>query len=195
MAHRKDTPPNFIDLKNPPKKSRHELIQDIFQPRLKKKLLNSTKPFTALLVIVVIVTGVVITLKSHQSNIVPANIRKSVNFTVYYPKPSRLPAGYSLDTSSFSTGNHAVLYVVRYGDNQKLVFTLQSKPSTAALQTFNNAIIPLHTQLSTPIGTATIGAARGETFVSLPTNGKSWILMTAPYQTPSKQLDQVLQAF
>src|SRR5882724_6239465 len=40
-----------------------------------------------------------------KPNPVPVSIQHKVNFPVYYPVQSKLPASYTLNTSSFSVGN------------------------------------------------------------------------------------------
>jgi hypothetical protein len=125
---------------------------------------------------------------------VPLAIRSSVNFTVYYPDPGKLPAGYTLNTQSFSGSGVAVVYNVDYSGNQKLVFSVQEKPSSTAIQTFYANHLPLHTNVSTSVGTAAVGAIGSQAVVSLPTNGDAWIIVTTPSNINQSQLRQVLQA-
>lgn len=198
------SPTNFIDLRNSRKKNRsQQLIQDILPPKFRKrwfyslsviKRLSKTQISVGVIVLVLLIF-IFIKLFIPPYNPVPKSIRQAVNFQVYYPNPDRLPIGYTLDESSFSSGNNAVLYSVSYGGKQKLIFTEQLKPSATELQNFDTSVIPLNTSLETNIGKATIGAARGETLVSLPTTGSTWIIMTGPYATPQNQLKQVLEAF
>ena len=136
--------------------------------------------------------------KTKQTNTltdpVPTSVRRSVSFNIYYPVQSRLPAGYILNTSSFTSNKLAVVYEVSAPNQQKLVFSLQQKPSTTDLQVFNSKYLPLHLTVTTGVGVAAIGVLNQKTLVSLPTNSNAWILITAPINTNQDQLSQVLNA-
>jgi len=124
---------------------------------------------------------------------VPLSIRDDVNFTVYYPDQRKLPAGYNLDTGSFTSNNLAVVYKVNYRNNT-LVFSIQQKPSTPHIQAFYAKNLPLHNNVNTSIGTAAVGVIGTQTFASLPTNGNAWIIITGPPNTDQAKLAEVLQA-
>jgi hypothetical protein len=124
---------------------------------------------------------------------VPLSIRRGVNFSVYYPDPAKLPAGCSLNTASFSSGNQAVIYDVLCSSNKKIVFSVQQKPTATALQGFYKNHLPLHNDVKTNVGTAAIGAIGPQTVVSLPTNGNAWLIITTALPTNQTNLKQVLQ--
>lgn len=124
---------------------------------------------------------------------VPLAIRQSVNFDIYYPDPAKLPAGYHLDTRSFSSNNLAVVYRVNYGNGQKLVFSDQEKPSDGDIQQFYAKHMPLHINVSTSVGTAAIGIIGTKAVASLPTNSNSWLLVTAPSNFDSNVFARVLR--
>lgn len=132
--------------------------------------------------------------QSAPQSLVPEQIRRSVPFAIYYPDPAKLPAGYHLDTNSFSTGNQAVLYTVKYAHNQHIVFTVQAKPSEADLKTFYANRLPLRTEVSTAVGTAAIGALGNQTIASLPTTGAAWLIITAPPDLKPGVLEQIIKA-
>ena len=125
---------------------------------------------------------------------VPLAIRQSVGFSVYYPDPAKLPAGYRLDMQSFSNNSLVVVYDVTYSGNQRLVFSVQQKPAATAIQNFTAKRLPLHLTVTTGIGTAAIGVIGTQTVVSLPTSGNAWLLVTGPLNTDQGKLSQVLQA-
>lgn len=130
---------------------------------------------------------------------VPKNIQSAVSFPVYYPEQKKLPAGYTLNLQSIKMPqSNGVVYSVDYGLGKKLVFSVQPKPSDAELQRFNASYIPLRNEYQTPVGKAEIGAynSHGQlvTLVSLPTSGKTWIIINAPYDVNQDKLKQVLQA-
>jgi len=136
---------------------------------------------------------------SKNSSPVPASIAQSVNFPIYYPDSKKLPAGYNLDLNSFkSPVKNGVAYSVSYDSNKKIVFSVQQKPSDNELQSFTSNYIPLNNSVQVPVGQAKIGAYNNhgtlETLVSLPTNSKAWIVITAPKDINQTQLKQVLQS-
>lgn len=131
---------------------------------------------------------------------VPKSIQKSVSFPIYYPEQAKLPAGYNLDLRSFKNPvPNGISYIVRYSNGNKLVFSLQEKPSDSELQSFNANYIPLRNEVHTNIGLAEIGAyskqGKVETLVSLPTNSPTWIIITAPYNINQDQLKEILKSF
>lgn len=125
---------------------------------------------------------------------VPLSIRQGVGFSIYYPNSNKLPSGYVLDTVSFSSNGVAVLYDVDYGKDKKLHFSVQQKPSNAAIQDFYAKHIPLHTSITTSVGIAAVGAIGSQTVISLPTNGNAWVIITGPMSLDHEQLSQVLNS-
>lgn len=129
------------------------------------------------------------------AKLVPLSISQAVNFPVYYPDQARLPAGYVFDTNSFrSPVENGVNYSINYGSGQRIVFTLQPKPSDSELKTFNASYIPLRTDFQTGIGQAEIGTYHQQTLASLPVAKGPWIVITAPPDIDQNQLKQVLQS-
>jgi hypothetical protein len=181
--------------KNPPylEHSGTDVVKTLRSPmsRLKKALL-----VIWLLVVVVGLTilGATLFKKSLTSDPVPQSVRNKVSFSVYYPVQAKLPAGYTLKTSSFSATNVVVVYQVNLPNNQKMVFSIQAKPTTAQLQTFITRYMPLNIPIHTPIGSANLSAFNGRDFVSLPTNGSAWILITAPLNMNQTKLTDVLDS-
>jgi hypothetical protein len=130
---------------------------------------------------------------------VPKSVAQAVNFPVYYPDPQKLPAGYTLNTNSFTSPvKNGVTYSVSYDNGKKIVFSIQVKPTDSELQTFNSSYIPLRIDYQTPIGQAEIGAYNNhgdtQTLVSLPTKTNSWIIITAPYNIDQGNLKKVLSS-
>lgn len=133
--------------------------------------------------------------KKHPTVIdpVPLSIRQTAKFPIYYPDQSKLPADYHLDTASFTASKLVVVYKVNYDNGkQKLVFSVEQKPSSSDIQDFYKTHLPLSSTIDTPIGTATIGAIGQRTVVSLPTTSNAWLLITGPPKIDAAQLKQVL---
>ena len=149
---------------------------------------------TVLILMIVVIIGLWI--YEHKSSLpVPQNISQLVSFPIYYPDPNKLPKGYKLDVKSFSAPlKNGVTYTVNYGNDNKIVFSVQPKPSADELLTFDGNFLPLRTSYQTAVGQAEIGAYNLKTLVSLPTNSSSWIIITAPPNINQDQLKQVLSA-
>jgi hypothetical protein len=131
-----------------------------------------------------------------SSSPVPAAVTSAVNFPIYYPNPSKLPAGFTLNQSSFKyVPRQGVLYYVNYDSGKKLIFTVQQKPSAGELANFDKQYLAIHRQVLTLVGTATIGAINDQTVVSLPTDSNAWIIMTGPADIyANDDLSQVLKS-
>jgi hypothetical protein len=167
--------------------------------RLKKVTSKLRKIITSLLAVALIAgIGLAGWMYTHRTiSPVPKNVSKKVSFIVYYPDPKKLPAGYILDTASFSNPQkEAVLYSVKYDNNKKIVFSVQPKPSEDELQNFFSNYIPLRNQLDVSIGHAEIGAYNLKndlkTMVSLTTKTSTWLIITAPSDINPDMLNQVL---
>lgn len=129
---------------------------------------------------------------------VPEDIRKTANFSVYYPKQSKLPQGYTLDTSSFRWAQPGVVVYSVQGPHRPLVFSEEQTPESGIVDKFIASYMPLHNSLTIPLGKAEVGSAgqgsQLQTIVSLPINKGPWLIITAPANLPQAELRQILQA-
>lgn len=131
---------------------------------------------------------------------VPVNVQRAVSFPIYYPDQEKLPTGYTLNKNSFSTPrSNGVAYYVSYGQNKRIVFSAQKKPSDSEMNLFYKSYIPLRSEFKTPVGKAEIGAYDNQgkvtTLVSLPVdNTNTWLVITAPSDIDQNKLKQVLSA-
>lgn len=181
--------------------SDQSILQELESMRTTHNLYNRAAYFIAgiILIVGVIWGGNLLyhRLSTHSqlsSDPVPLTIRQDVGFSVYYPNPSKLPDGYTLDVHSFTNGNQVVEYTVSSPNNQKLVFSVQPKPSDTEIQSFHKKNLPLHTTVTTPVGAAIVGAISHQAVASLPTSGDAWVIITAPANIDQGELSQVLQA-
>lgn len=161
-------------------------------PRLKTGL----SVISAIIILAAVVAAV---LHGFSNGPVPRDIQKQTNFRIYYPAQNKLPAGYSIDKSSFRTAEaNVVLFSLSYGNGRSLVFSESPKPSGDVIDKFNASAIPVHTQVSTSVGKATVGAYGSgkdlRTIASLPVNDGPWLILTAPSDIDQNDLQQVLQA-
>ena len=129
------------------------------------------------------------------ASVVPDSVIKSVSFKIYYPDQTKLPKGYVFDKRSITTPvQNGVSYSVDYPGGNKIVFSLQLKPSDSELQSFKTNFIPLRNEVRTSLGQADIGAYNQQTLVSFPLNDGPWIVITAPSDIDQDKLKQVLNS-
>jgi hypothetical protein len=166
------------------------------QSRTKKQSKKWLLPVLLTVVSLLIISGAGVWYFEHKSSsIVPKTVSRAVSFPIYYPDPKKLPKGYRLDISSFGlVVKNGVTYSVTYDTNKKIIFLTQPRPTDDELQAFNKNYLPLRTAYITPAGEAQIGAYNGKSFVSLPTYGPSWLVITAPPDIDQDQFKQVLSA-
>jgi hypothetical protein len=112
-------------------------ILKLAQSRLKRFPMSMGSMFIIGIIAGMVLIAVLVALLVHRPQPVtptPAfitpSLQSAVNFNIYYPDPSKLPAGFELVQNSFSASHEAVLYTVAFGNNQHLIFTLQKEPST-----------------------------------------------------------------
>lgn len=168
---------------------------------LRRTNLLYKRVFLIIFAIIIVVGGSLIAIwaihaapNNKVSDPVPSDISHKIAFNIYFPDQAKLPAGYTLDTSSFSITKHILIYTVSFGNNQQLFFSVQPKPSANAIQSFYKTRMPITISVATDIGTAAIGVLNNETVGSLPTNTNAWVLVTAPLQVNQSQFKQVLRA-
>ncbi len=119
---------------------------------------------------------------------------KQLGFDIYYPSQKLLPRGYTLDKRSFVITNKVLIYSVSYGNNNKIIFSDQLKPTNTQIQSFYTKYLPLNTTLQTNAGLATIGAINLRSVVSVPTNSNAWIIAAAPGSINPQTLSKVAES-
>lgn len=130
---------------------------------------------------------------------VPAGIRSAVTFPIYYPDAKRLPAGYSLNASSFQkVQDGVVLYSINRDDGQRISMTEEESPGDKVIDDFNKNSIPLHTSVNTALGQANIGAygqaPNSRTVVSLLVKNGPWLIITAPSNASQSDIKQIIES-
>lgn len=128
----------------------------------------------------------------NDAAVVPTSISKQVDFPLYYPDPTKMPQGYTLDRNSFSTNGQVVLFSVSHEENS-IAFSLQKKPSADNLATFYKNQLQLRTETEVPLGKAAVGALNSQRFLSLPTKTDTWIIVTAPMDTNPDTLTELVK--
>lgn len=174
--------------------------QTISRSANRKHALN--KRPALVLIFALVVVGLVIgvhNMLGGNASLVPKDIQKSVDFSVYYPDVKKLPAGYTLDTKSFRLADPGVvLFAVTYGDGKNITFSEQRQPSSSDIDKFVGNYIPLNTALQLTLGQAKIGAYGSapniRTVASLPIRSGPWLIITAPSNVNHDDLAKVLQS-
>jgi hypothetical protein len=184
-------------------------LGDVSSPLKKTKKSRKRKLIFWIFTIVIISTIILLYfLLHHKYNDtlpypLPTQTLGLLGFNIYYPNQKLLPSGYQLDQKSFSYSDQAVVYSVRYGNNQTIAFTDQAKPTTAQIQEFYSRDLQLSKSMTTKIGTAKISKLGSlgpnntittKTVVSLPTNTNAWIIITAPGSINQQNLKQVINS-
>jgi hypothetical protein len=151
-------------------------------------------------VLVILLLGLIIFIQHRitAGSPVPTEIKKAVSFPVYYPEQSKLPPGYSLDSTSFRFAQPGVVVFAVQKGGQQLVFSEEETPGGNVVDKFTSSYIPLHNTITTDLGKAAIGAAgQGsnlQTIVSLPIAKGPWLIITAPAATKQADMQQILQS-
>jgi hypothetical protein len=177
--------------------TKSELDPEKPAPARKKPRRNPKKAFLYLLILIILAAGSAggwWYFTQRNTSPVPKNIQKAVSFPIYYPDPKKLPAGYSLDTSSFtSPSKDVIVYTVNYGQGNKLIFSVQPKPSIQDINDFNSHRIPIHIEFQTKLGIAELGVIGNQAVVSLPTNINEWLIITGPQNLRESDISPVLE--
>lgn len=169
-------------------------------PVSKKRALN--KRPVLVLIFALVMVGLVIGMHNKlgsSTSLVPKNIQKSVDFSVYYPDIKKLPAGYRFDAKSFRLADPGVvLFAVTYDGGKNIIFSEQHQPSNDDINKFVSSYIPLNTSLQLTFGQAKVGAYGSapniRTVASLPIHNGPWLIITAPSNVSHNDLAKVMQS-
>jgi hypothetical protein len=153
--------------------------------------------FTVIIVFAVIGgAGLAWRLAGATGSPVPAGLRSSAGFPIYYPDQGHLPDGYTLDTTSFQKADGgAIIYAIKNSSGGNLIASEVAQPGGNVIDDFTKNSIPLHSTVDTSLGKAQIGAYGSppnlRSIVSLPINHGPWLIITAPANTPQTDLKQI----
>jgi hypothetical protein len=112
--------------------------------------------------------------KYAHKNPFPADIRASAAVQLLYP--SKLPAGYTISSSSIHLDNGVLTYAANNGA-KRIVFTTQRAPKSFDFPAFNQKYLKNPKQLSTAYGQAVIGQNEDRALGSL-VSGQSWLILS-----------------
>lgn len=109
-----------------------------------------------------------------QVNRIPASIKNEVKFTTYYP--ATLPAGWSVDTTSYRVNDNVLFYAIK-GPTTSVVVTIQQPPTSFSIHDFYKAQLTNVTQFDTPSGDGAIGTT-GSRLAGSMLGNDSWVLLS-----------------
>lgn len=118
---------------------------------------------------------------SRHPSPIPANISKQLTFTLYYPYS--LPAGYTVDASSFQTKGQVLIYSINAPGGKNIAVSEQPVPHTDVAE-LGPPDAPSGSPINTtkhydvPVGKAVIGIW-GTNFVSSIIAGQTWLILNA----------------
>lgn len=155
--------------------------------RLKPKRIGI--PFVTLMIIL---AGTVVFIMNRPAiNPIPQNIQAAVTFPVYYP--SELPTDYQIDQNSFQANNQAVLYSIIKTGSPSIAVSVQPKPNNFDFDDFHLKKLSGSKEIITLSGKAVVGVLGGRTVGSLAAD-KSWVLITAPNDVPTSEIETILKS-
>jgi hypothetical protein len=119
----------------------------------------------------------------------PKDLKQTVAFPIYYP--TVLPSNYSYDPTKLSTTKDAIIYSLKYTNDRSLVFTEQSKPTAA---TINSIIEQMQDSklVSVTDGEASVGHYGRNTLAVVTTN-KTLILVQTTSDIDMEDLKTILK--
>lgn len=161
------------------------------RPRKVKKHKNRFKLLKLFLILTLI--GILCTAGYYyyaQAQVVPKNIQDQAEIPILYP--TKLPEGYSIAKNSFSvTNGNIISYYAESQGSNRLLFTVQTRPSNFDFEQFYAKSLTNRTKFSTPLGEAAAGTAGDRLLGSLATE-RSWILITT--NNPSITIENIVIA-
>jgi hypothetical protein len=130
---------------------------------------------SGLVIVVAALLSMYVLLVPHDT--IPKNIRSQANFTLFYP--GKLPAGWSVDKSSFyaDRSDQVVGYRIK-GPSGNLGITIQPVPKGFDFNDFYTKRLSYTVQFLTPLGQGAVGTAEGQLIGSLVTTS-SWVLTSS----------------
>lgn len=113
----------------------------------------------------------------------------TLEFPLYYP--TKLPAKYSIDSTSITYDKGVALYQIHYGDNGTIAVANQAKPADVLFDDFYNRLLKNKADVFNAHGKAVIGTADSKTIGSLVTD-KTWVLLTASGSIDKLEMTQLV---
>lgn len=144
----------------------------------------------AQLIIILGVTSVFLWKKSNDGPSLPKSVSNQIEFATFLP--NKPPSGYSIDESSYTITNEALIVKVNTPQNKTVLFSQQPEPGSFDISGFHD-ILKDKQSVETPYGTAYIGKSENTKVGSLVTAG-SWVFLSAPPDTDSEILKTLLKS-
>lgn len=129
-----------------------------------------------------------------RSSPIPVDIQSGATFPLYYP--DALPEGYSIDNSSFSLSDAALIFSISYSDGKKkLHVSEQPKPITLNLDEFYAKRFISPETSFTAGNRIVVGSLASVKTASVVYDDVTWILIKAPNGIEQETLRQIAGSF
>lgn len=136
--------------------------------------------------------GIWLGLGIDQNRQFPSSIRRAVSFQLYYP--SKAPAGWSVDRSSFSAGSGVVTFTVTNEKSQRFLVSLQQLPTEFNYPAFEKKFFDTD-EYNVEAGSVFIGELGNTITASIRTPEGSWIIISDPDTNTRSQLEALTRYF
>jgi len=164
------------------------------QPQVGKKRLwkRRTQLIIAGLVLVSISVVAFAVVKLNTPNPIPETIRSQVSFPLYYP--TKAPANWHVDESSYSATSDVVMYTLNNDAGQKFFVSIQPPPSNFNYDGFKKQFSG-NDEFNTDLGSVFIGNVATSAIASIRTNDGSWIIISAADPATKSELPTLARYF
>lgn len=161
-------------------------LEDIPQPRLAKKAVRKHRGrrkgrlkkllFIIFILLVIGSLGSVGYIYYQNRDVVPKSVLAQANIPILYP--AQLPAGFQINKSSFNvTNGNLIAYYADNSAGDRILFTVQAKPSNFDYDTFYSQSLQNADKFTTDLGEGAVGTAQGRVLGSLTTD-KTWLIVS-----------------
>ena len=129
----------------------------------------------------------------YDSGPIPHNVRKGINFQLYYPV--NLPSGYSVDRTSFTRQGNVLIFYIDSNAGKPIGVSEEALPNSLPNQQTNNTPINLPgvADFTTAIGQGHIGLSGGN-YISDVITPQTWVLLNVSGYTEAQAI-QITQSF
>lgn len=137
--------------------------------------------------------GFFITRDDHASSesVFPATVRQTAIFPLL--EPGALPANFTVDAASFQSAAEVVTFAVTYNDGKALIVSEQPVPEGFDFENFYSQFED-RKNITLSSGRAVLGRFEEADLASIVAGG-TWVLIRAPYDIDTQQLELVVRSF
>ena len=140
----------------------------------------------ATIVFVTAVSLYMINRSSPSAARVPDVVSETVLFPIYMP--AKLPAGYTIDPTSYNSSQGVLLFVASNQKNQKIIFTEQPKPQEFDIPAFYQKSLTDPRSVPRSTYPSIIGKSDKDTWLLSVQADTTWIIVTTKIPKPEAAL-------